>query len=203
MSRSCLRGPPPPPSHLPPPSLPLLPRQPLSWRLKPDRAVWSIFPIFVPLLPDWVAYLTDTFSAMCARLWQSFSPSQIIEMENLKGWLSLKHSADCQPLTLYLIASIYPSWMQTEECAKWTQTVALPVTGVGGSRQIEPLSCIIYICIGYILPTIGEYLSVGFIYWYWIYSANNWGIYAIWRVSVLSSGAGLGNMQFLAYVHIF
>ena len=38
---------------------------------------------------------------------------------------------------------------------------------------------------------------------YWIYSANNWGIYAIWRVSVLPSRAGLGNMQFLKYVHIF
>ena len=31
--------------------------------------------------------------------------------------------------------------------------------------------------IGYILPTIGEYTFVDFIYWYWIYSANNWGIY--------------------------
>ena len=30
---------------------------------------------------------------------------------------------------------------------------------------------------GYILPTIGEYTFVEFIYWYWIYSANNWGIY--------------------------
>ena len=50
---------------------------------------------------------------------------------------------------------------------------------------------------------LGEYMSVEFVYWYWIYSANNWGIYAIWRVSVLPSGAGLGNMQFLEYVHIF
>ena len=31
--------------------------------------------------------------------------------------------------------------------------------------------------IGYILPTIGEYMFVEFMYWYWIYSANNWGIY--------------------------
>ena len=31
--------------------------------------------------------------------------------------------------------------------------------------------------IGYILPTIEEYTFVEFIYWYWIYSANNWGIY--------------------------
>ena len=31
--------------------------------------------------------------------------------------------------------------------------------------------------IGYILPTIGKYMLVEFIYWYWIYSANNWEIY--------------------------
>ena len=29
---------------------------------------------------------------------------------------------------------------------------------------------------------------------YWIYSANIWGIYDSWRVSVRPSGAGLGNM---------
>ena len=60
---------------------------------------------------------------------------------------------------------------------------------------------------GYILPNIGEYMLVEymlveFIYKNWIYSANNWGIYVIWRVSVLPSGAGLGNMHFLEYVHI-
>ena len=67
----------------------------------------------------------------------------------------------------------------------------------------------IYICIGYILPTIGGYMTVGgclcalpgaglgnmcqlniYIYLYWIYSANNWGIYDILRVSVRPSGAG-------------
>ena len=57
----------------------------------------------------------------------------------------------------------------------------------------------IYICIGYIdiLPTIWEYMPVDFIYWCWIYSANNWGIYVSWRVSVRPSGAGLGNVHFL------
>ena len=30
---------------------------------------------------------------------------------------------------------------------------------------------------GYILPNIGEYMLVELIYWYWIYSANNWEIY--------------------------
>ena len=68
-----------------------------------------------------------------------------------------------------------------------------------------PADCISYICIGYILPTIGEYMKswiyvyIGIeyilvldilwylissgirfilvldIFWYWIYSANNWG----------------------------
>ena len=57
----------------------------------------------------------------------------------------------------------------------------------------------IYICIGYIdiLPTIWEYMPVDFIYWCWIYSANNWSIYVSWRVSVRPSGAGLGNVHFL------
>ena len=35
----------------------------------------------------------------------------------------------------------------------------------------------LYIGIGYILPTIGEYMLVEFIYWYWIYSANILEIY--------------------------
>ena len=38
-------------------------------------------------------------------------------------------------------------------------------------------------------------MSVEFINWYWIYSANIWGIYVIWRVSVRPSVAGLGNMS--------
>ena len=32
---------------------------------------------------------------------------------------------------------------------------------------------IFHIHIGYKLPTLGEYISVEFIYWYWIYPANN------------------------------
>ena len=32
------------------------------------------------------------------------------------------------------------------------------------------------------LPTFGEYISVEFIYWYWIYPANYWGICVSWRV---------------------
>ena len=73
----------------------------------------------------------------------------------------------------------------------------------------------IYICIGYILPTIGGYMTVGgclcalralgwgkhvsveYIYLYWIYSANIWGIYGSWRVSVRPSGAGLGNKKII------
>ena len=31
--------------------------------------------------------------------------------------------------------------------------------------------------------------------WYWIYSANIWGMCVIWRVSVRPSGAGLGNIS--------
>merc|ERR1712001_562959 len=38
-------------------------------------------------------------------------------------------------------------------------------------------------------------ISVEFIYWYWIYSANIWGMYVIWRVSVRPSSAGVGNIS--------
>ena len=40
---------------------------------------------------------------------------------------------------------------------------------------------------------IGEYMSFELIYWYWIYSANNWGIYVNWRVKTVR----LQNMLFL------
>ena len=60
----------------------------------------------------------------------------------------------------------------------------------------------LFIGIGYILPTIGEYMLAEFIYCYWIYSANNWGIYVNWRVSVRPSGAGLQNVLFSRNIHI-
>ena len=40
-------------------------------------------------------------------------------------------------------------------------------------------------------------MSVEYIYLYWIYSANTWGIYGSWRVSVPPLGAGLGNKKIL------
>ena len=79
------------------------------------------------------------------------------------------------------------------------------------------VSCIFINNIGYILPTIGGYMSgfdgllnvhfvkyifvldiycqqfwgymsVGYMYWYWIYAANNWGIHVSWGVSVRRFG---------------
>ena len=41
-----------------------------------------------------------------------------------------------------------------------------------------------------------------YIYLYWIFVANIWGIYVTRRVSVRPSGAGLGNVHFL-YIYIF
>ena len=64
-------------------------------------------------------------------------------------------------------------------------------------------------------PTFGGYMSVGgffvhplgaglgdvhvelYLYLYWIYAANIWGIYVSWRFSVRLSDAGLGNVHFL------
>ena len=43
----------------------------------------------------------------------------------------------------------------------------------------------------------GKHVSVEYIYLYWIYSANIWGIYGSWRVSVRPSGAGLGNKKII------
>ena len=58
-----------------------------------------------------------------------------------------------------------------------------PLDNLDAANCIYPIQIYMYIGvrmsvgIGYILPTIGEYMFVEFIYWYWIYSANNWGIY--------------------------
>ena len=43
----------------------------------------------------------------------------------------------------------------------------------------------LYIVIVFILPTIGEYMLVGFIFCYWIYSAKNWGTYVNWIGHIL------------------
>ena len=46
-------------------------------------------------------------------------------------------------------------------------------------------------------------MSVGYMCWYWIYTANNWGIYVSWRLSVRpgAGGAGLGNVYYVIYIH--
>ena len=84
----------------------------------------------------------------------------------------------------------------------WRVSVRPSGAGLGNMCQLN-----IYICIGYILPTFGGYMTIGgylcalwalgwgsarlgnmcqlnFIYLYWIYFANIWGIYDSWRVSV-------------------
>ena len=38
----------------------------------------------------------------------------------------------------------------------------------------------------------GEYMSVEYICWYWIYHASTWGMTVSWRVSVCPWGTGLG-----------
>ena len=40
-----------------------------------------------------------------------------------------------------------------------------------------------------------QYLLVEYIYWYWIYHANPWGMSVSWRVSVCPSGTGLGEYR--------
>ena len=68
--------------------------------------------------------------------------------------------------------------------------------GLGNISGQECTFSYMYTCIRYKLPTFGEYMLVGgfvcreFINWYWIYSANIWGMYVIWRVSVRPSAQG-------------
>ena len=41
------------------------------------------------------------------------------------------------------------------------------------------------------------------IHLYWIYTANNWGICDIWRVSVRPSGRWVGEHVSVEYIYIF
>ena len=52
----------------------------------------------------------------------------------------------------------------------------------------------LWFSVRYILPKIGD------IFWYWIYSANNWEIYVNYGVFVRPSGAGLQIVHLLACV---
>ena len=45
-------------------------------------------------------------------------------------------------------------------------------------------------------------MSLVFIYWYWIYHANTWGMNVNWGVSVRPSGAGLGYVRFQNYIFV-
>ena len=53
------------------------------------------------------------------------------------------------------------------------------------------------------LPYLWHYATLIFIYWYWIYSANNWEIYVNYRVFVRPSAAGLQIVHFLECVSFF
>ena len=82
--------------------------------------------------------------------------------------------------------------------------------GLGNMCQLNT-----YIFIEYVLQTFGGCMTLGgclctlrALGWgnaglgnmcqlYWIYSANIWGIYDSWRLSVRPSGAGLGNKKYI------
>ena len=61
----------------------------------------------------------------------------------------------------------------------------------------------LYIVIVFILPTIGEYMLVGIIFCYWIYSANNWGICVNWRGHILEYTYSRIYICILEYMYIF
>ena len=48
----------------------------------------------------------------------------------------------------------------------------------------------------------GKVIFLIYMYLYWIFVANIWGIYVTRRVSVRPSGAGLGNVHFYIYIFV-
>ena len=67
-----------------------------------------------------------------------------------------------------------------------------PLDAVLGNINLLKYIFVLNIC----CQQFGEYLSVEYICWYWIYHANTWVMNVSWRVSVCPSGTGLGNVQF-------
>merc|ERR1712001_309317 len=114
-------------------------------------------------------------STRTGRLADKFPPGGTCPKWNLSGGnLAGVHIRKCTFLTRHI----------PQPCAR--RAHRNPPTNIH-SRNVGSLYPIpIYFCYK---------MSVEFINWYWIYSANIWGMYIIWRVSVRPAGAGLGNIS--------
>ena len=65
-------------------------------------------------------------------------------------------------------------------------------------QQFGEYMSVEYICWYWIYHAnnLGEYILVDYICWYWICHANSWGMNVSWTVSVRPSGAGMENRHF-------
>ena len=102
----------------------------------------------------------------------------------------------CQQFGEYVSVE-YIYWYWIYHANTWAMNVSLRVSvcpsGTGlGNVQFRKCLFVLDIC----CQQFGEYVSVEYIYWYWIYHANTWALNVSWRVSVCPSGTGLGNVQF-------
>ena len=56
---------------------------------------------------------------------------------------------------------------------------------------------------GKYINTLRKSCNLNLYIWYWIYSANNWGIYVHLGVSLRPSGVGLQNVLCVCKSHLF
>ena len=92
------------------------------------------------------------------------------------AWIWLIHIP--QMLAVYIqYKYIHQNMYIPKPCAQRAQGSSLTDILLAGYIQY----LYIFVLDTYMLPTFGKYLPVEFIYWYWIYPANNWGIYVSWR----------------------
>ena len=102
----------------------------------------------------------------------------------------------CQQFGEYVSVE-YIYWYWIYHANTWAMNVSWRVSvcpsGTGlGNVQFRKCLFVLEIC----CQQFGEYVSVEYIYWYWIYHANTWALNVSWRVSVCPSGTGWGNVQF-------
>ena len=73
----------------------------------------------------------------------------------------------------------------------WNDYVCPSSTGLGNVHFLECVFALAMYC-----QQFGEYESVEYMCWYWIYHGNTWGINVSWWVSVCPSGTELGGVHF-------
>ena len=170
---------------------PLSPSPPLSFRFRDiakklkTYAFWRTFPKFMPVSQKVYTNLNGCFDT---------SGSLIVIAPSFSKISDLRIPPPGQSMFVGGGGGFLANWPPR----------LTPVWTPGKFRCGKLGPSIIYIYIGYILPTIQEYMSVDFIYWYWVYSDNNWGIYVNSRMSVAQTQTlcALCVFRYLCIEHI-